>query len=233
MDAPTSLPLLEAFSTVIFDVDGTLVDSNAAHAETWTQAFREHGIDVQVERVRSMVGMGSDKLLPAIAAVEEDSARGRAIAHRKKELFAGRMPMLNATRGARALVSYLRQREKNVVVATSADDREMKALLAQAGVADLMPQRASKDDAAESKPDPDIVKAALVESGARANRAVMIGDTPYDVEAARRAGVGAITLRCGGYWPDEALAGSVAIFDDPQALLLEWQRSDHSLPPAP
>jgi phosphoglycolate phosphatase-like HAD superfamily hydrolase len=110
-----------------------------------------------------------------------------------------------------------------VVIATSADDRELSALLRQAGVDDLIPKRASKDDAEESKPDPDIVHAALARSAGQPDLTVMIGDTPYDIEAAHRAGIDAIALRCGGYWSDSSLRGALEIFDDPQALLRYWR----------
>ena len=209
-------------SALLFDVDGTLIDSNAAHAETWTQAFREYGIDCDVADIRPLVGIGGDKLLPRIAHVEEDSSAGKAIGHRKKTLFAERLPHLSATPGARALLAYLHGLNKDLVVATSADNREMRVLLEQAGVADLIPMRISKDDAAESKPDPDIVKAALKRAGAPADRTIMIGDTPFDIEAARRAGVDTIALRCGGHWCDAELQGAVLILDDPSALLGYW-----------
>jgi len=109
------------------------------------------------------------------------------------------------------------------VIATSADERDVRGLLERAGVSDLVPDRVSKDDAPHSKPDPDIVQAALSESGVPARDAVMVGDTPYDIEAATRAGVAAIALRCGGYWSDPELAGAVEILDDPAALLVRWQ----------
>ena len=110
-----------------------------------------------------------------------------------------------------------------LVIATSADDREMQALLERAGVGDLFPKRTSKDDAEESKPDPDIVQAALTKSHATRERAVMVGDTPYDLEAATRAGVAAIALRCGGYWSDADFVGALEILDDPAALQGHWQ----------
>jgi HAD superfamily hydrolase (TIGR01509 family) len=216
-------PGIANITTVFFDVDGTLIDSNAAHAETWAQALREHGIACDAAQVRPLVGMGGDKLLPRIAGVEEDSTEGRAIAKRKKALFAERLPHLAPTAGARALIAHLRGLKKDVIVATSADDREMRALLDQAGVADLIPERTSKDDASHSKPDPDIVEAALERAGVPAVRALMVGDTPYDIEAARRAGVGSIALRCGGHWSDEELGGAVAVLDDPAALLAYWE----------
>jgi HAD superfamily hydrolase (TIGR01509 family) len=208
---------------VLFDVDGTLIDSNAAHADTWAQALTEHGVPCDAATVRSMVGMGSDKFLPRIAGVAEGSVPGRAIAERKKALFNERLSHLQPTPGSRSLLAHLRSARKSVIVATSADDQELDALLRQAGVADLIVRRTSKDDAASSKPDPDIVRAAVLRAGCRPSQAVMIGDTPYDIEAAERAGVASIALRCGGYWTDADLAGASAILDDPSALLQYWR----------
>jgi len=217
------VPILDHLSAVLFDVDGTLIDSNAAHAETWAQALTEHGCPRDAGQVRPLIGMGSDKLLPVIAGLEAESREGRTIAQRKQELFAERLPRLQPTRGARALVAHLRERGKTLVVATSAGAEEMHAILRQAGVADLIPARTSSDDAEESKPDPDIVLAALRRAGAAPDATVMIGDTPYDIEAARRAKIDAMAFRCGGYWPDGSLGGALAILDDPEALLQRWR----------
>ena len=211
------------FDSVLFDIDGTLIDSNAAHATSWLRALREHGVDTDIMKVRPLIGMGGDKLLPAIAGVEEGSQRGQAIAARKKELFNEQLPWLRATPGARALLEFLRDRDVEALIATSADDKEMQALLERAGVADLVPRRASKDDADESKPDPDIVCAALAMARGGAASTVMVGDTPYDIEAARRAGIASVALRCGGHWTDHDLRGALYIFDDPKELLERWR----------
>lgn len=209
--------------TVVFDVDGTLTDSNGAHAGTWTQAFLERGVAVDEQEVRRLIGMGGDKLIPAVAHVEAESATGKAIAARKKELFDALLPTLGPTPGARELLEYLRARGIDLVIATSADEREVKALLLRAGVDELIPERSSKDDAERSKPDPDIVQAALTRAQARPELTLMVGDTPYDVEAARRAGIDVVALRCGGYWSDRELRGAMDIFDDPAALLAHWR----------
>ncbi len=211
------------FDVVLFDVDGTLIDSNGAHADAWAQALREEGVDVDATRVRPLIGMGADKLLPAIANIHEDSLEGRRVVRRKGALFGRALPFLAPTPGARALLEFLRAQGIDLAIATSADDRELAELLKRAGVEDLFPRRASKDDATESKPDPDIVRAALEKSGAARNRAVMVGDTPYDLEAAKRAGIDAVALRSGGYWADGDLAESVGIFDDPAALHAHWR----------
>jgi HAD superfamily hydrolase (TIGR01509 family) len=206
------------FDVAIFDVDGTLIDSNQGHAETWAQALQEHGVDVGADAVRPLIGMGGDKLLPKVANIEAESKLGKKIAQRKKTLFAKRLPTLKPTRGARSLVEFLRASNVDLAIATSAEDEEMSALLKIAGVNDLFPIRSSKDDAEKSKPDPGVVHAAMQQSNASAETTVMIGDTPYDVEAARRAGIPIIALRCGGYWTDADLAGAASILDDPAEL---------------
>jgi HAD superfamily hydrolase (TIGR01509 family) len=210
------------FKTLLFDVDGTLIDSNGAHAESWARALREQGIEVDVSAIRRMIGMGGDKILPAVAHVSEDSDGGREISDRKKQIFSALLPDLRATLGARPLLEYLRDRHVELIIATSADDREMTSLLKQAGVVDVIPSRATNDDAPASKPDPDIVHAALARAWARPEQTLLIGDTPYDIEAADRAGIGAIALRCGGYWPDSNLSGALKILNHPQALLVHW-----------
>jgi HAD superfamily hydrolase (TIGR01509 family) len=208
---------------VLLDVDGTLVDSNGAHARAYTQALREHGIDIQEDAVRRLIGMGSDKLLPAAAQVSQDSPAGKAIAARKEELFHALLPALKPTRGARALLEHLYDSGIELAVATSADERELEALLDQAGLEDLIPVRSTKDDAAESKPDPDVVQAALARARISAGQALLVGDTPYDVEAGRRAGVSVVALRCGGFWRDEEMRDPSLILDDPEALLVYWR----------
>ena len=214
------------YRTVLCDVDGTLMDSNDAHAEAWTRALVEQGINVNVSDVRPLIGMGGDKLLPALAHVEESSPLGVALGKRKKELFKAALPGLQPTIGARSLLEYLRGKGIELVVATSADEREMRAILGQGGLESLFSEHTTKDDAAESKPDPDIVLAALARAEARPESTVMVGDTPYDIEAAHRAGVAAIALRCGGHWTDAELHGAIEIVDDPAALLAWWRERD-------
>ena len=212
------------YRAMLFDVDGTLIDSNDAHARAWADALREHGVEADYRRVRPLIGMGGDKLLPAVAEISETSPEGKSIVKRKKEIFDHLLRGVQPTRGARALLDYLREHDIPMVIATSADDSELHALLKQAGLDDLIARKTSKDDVADSKPDPDIVHAALARAGAAPEEAFMVGDTPYDIAAANQAGVAAIALRCGGYWSDESLQGAVAIYNDPHDLLSRWQQ---------
>ena len=207
------------FTAALFDVDGTLIDSNDAHADAWVRALHDHDRPVDVARIRSLIGKGGDKLLCETVDIEENSAMGRRIRQRKKEIFATMLPRLQPTPGARELLAHLRAQDVTLGTATSADDSELHQLLRQAGVDDLFHLRASKDDADESKPDPDIVEAALARARSRPELTVMIGDTPYDIEAAGRAGIASIAVRCGGYWSDSDLKDAIAIFDDPAQVL--------------
>jgi phosphoglycolate phosphatase-like HAD superfamily hydrolase len=210
---------------VILDVDGTLVDSNDAHAHAWVAAFAEHGITVAFDSVRRAIGMGGDKLMPAVAGIEEDSEAGRQISQRRGEVFKKVwLPTIRAFPCARELVERFARDGFTVAVASSAKEEELKPLLEIAGVSDLIEHRTSSDDADNSKPDPDIVKAALKRTGCEPDAAVMIGDTPYDVEAALRAGVAIVGLACGG-WRKEDLRGAVEVSADPADLLKHYEQS--------
>jgi HAD superfamily hydrolase (TIGR01509 family) len=212
------------YDTILFDVDGTLIDSNGAHADAWLRALRAHGVSVDLDGVRRLIGMGSDKLLPAVAGVDHESPTGKVILREKKALFDRHLPRLRPTPGARALVEYLKGEGCTLVIATSADEDELEQLLTQAGLNDLFPKRTSSDDAEASKPDPDIVEAALRRASASVDHAIMVGDTPYDIEAAAKARLRCIALRCGGYWTDDQLRGAREIFDAPHDLLAAWRR---------
>lgn len=210
---------------VLFDVDGTLVESNDAHARAWVRAFAEHGIIVDLAHVRRCIGMGGDKLMPEVSGLEEDSRRGSAIAGRRGEIFSQDfLPALKPFDGAAALVAAVKARGLTAVAASSAKKDELKALLSLAGAEALMDAATSSDDAAESKPDPDIIRAALKCAKVSPSEAVMIGDTPYDVEAAQRAGVEVIAFRSGG-WSDVDLKGAIAIYDGPWDLLEQIEHS--------
>ncbi len=155
---------------------------------------------------------------------------GQAIAARRREIFSRRyLPHLRATRGAQALLETLRDERLTLVVASSAEAGELDALFRVAGASKLIESTASSDDAERSKPDPDIVRAAWAQTKCDAVQVVMIGDTPYDVEAARRAGVEIIALQSGG-WSEAALKGAIAIYRDPKDLLDHFERSPFKRP---
>jgi phosphoglycolate phosphatase-like HAD superfamily hydrolase len=215
-----------AIDTVLLDVDGTLVDSNDAHAHAWVEALAEAGVTRTFDSVRSLIGMGADQLLPhvstALAATREP---GKTAARREGEIFKQRyLHTIRPMDGARELLLTLKSHGVRCVVATSASNDQVDALLEVAMVGDLIVARATGNDAEQSKPAPDIVHAALLAARSRLVNSVMLGDTRYDIEAAHAAGLPAIALRCGGA-PASDLSESAATFDTPHDLAMALQAS--------
>lgn len=212
--------------TVLFDIDGTLVDSNGAHAASWHEALRAFGYEVPVQTIRPLIGMGSDTLLPALdLGLEQGTDPGKSIAEKRARIFMERyVEALEPTPGARALLQALRERGLRCVVATSARREELDRLLERAGVADLVDEASTADDASRSKPSPDIVGAALAKVRADPREAVLVGDTRYDIDAARRAGVTPVAVLCGGADP-ATLRDAAAVYRDPAALLAGFDAS--------
>lgn len=213
---------------VLLDVDGTLIDSNDAHARSWAEALAEFGRPTAVEKVRPLIGMGGDKLMPELLGVDADSAEGKRFSKRRAEIFRQTyVPQLRLTRGARELLERFKHEGLTLTIATSAADGELDTMLRQVGLTGLVDEKTSSADVEHSKPDPDVVKAALEKSGLDADEVVMLGDTPYDVEAAHRAGVQAVALLCGG-WNADALRDAAAIYEDPADLLRHFTASPFS-----
>jgi phosphoglycolate phosphatase-like HAD superfamily hydrolase len=210
---------------VILDVDGTLVDSNDAHAHAWVEAFRESGIAAAFEDVRRAIGMGGDKLLPAVAGLDEESEPGKTIAKRRGEIFTDKyLSRIKPFPSVRELLERFARDGYSLTVASSAKEEELKPLLERAHASDLLAATTSSDDAEESKPDPDIVQAALKRVKCKPAEAIMLGDTPYDIEAARRAGVAIVALECGG-WSAPDLSGAIEVYKDPADLLQHYDTS--------
>ena len=213
------------FRGVIIDVDGTLVDSNDAHTHAWVDALAENDHQISFEKVRSLVGMGGDNLLPSAIQVEKESELGQRISKRRGEIFKERyLPSLQAFPKAHLLLRRMHAEGLRLVIASSAQADELQALLKIAQVNGLVDGVTSADDAQSSKPDPDIVQAALEKLGYRADECVMLGDTPYDVQSAGKAGVPTIGFRCGG-WSEQDLAGALAVYADPADLLAHYEDS--------
>lgn len=215
-----------AFEGVILDIDGTLVLSNDAHAQSWVEAFAKYGYEVPFEQVRPLMGMGGDHVIPKmVPELNSQEGTGKAIASQRKELILNKFsPQLSGAPGSRELVLKMQQTGLHLVVASSASHEELDILLKIAQVDDLLKEVTSSDDAKASKPAPDIIEAALKKAQMTPEKLVMLGDTPYDIESAGKAGVSVIAMRCGGF-SDEQLSGALAIYDNPDDLLRHYDSS--------
>jgi HAD superfamily hydrolase (TIGR01509 family) len=210
----------------IFDVDGTLVDTVDMHAEAWQKAFRHFGKEVTFEEVRGQIGKGGDQLMRVFLSKEEIEDRGEEISEWRKELFAKEyMPRVRGFPRVRELFEQLLAHDVQVALASSAVGEELQTYKERAQIADLIDTETSKDDAAKSKPHPDIFEAALEKLGhPPLEETLVIGDTPYDIEAAAKAGLRTIAVRCGGF-SEDTLRGAIAIYDDPADLLARLAES--------
>ena len=211
---------MRRYAAVMLDVDGTLVDSNVAHAHAWVDAFEERGVEISVERVQRMIGMGGDRVIETVMGGRDD-----AVSERRSELFRERwLSHVGPLLGSRELLLRLRDEGYPYVLASAAKADELEAVLQAAGIADLCELRTTSDEVDASKPDPASIEAALRKLDVDRSRVVMVGDTPYDLQAARGASIDLIGFTSGG-WSYDALAGSVAIYAHPGDLLATWAAS--------
>ncbi len=213
---------------VIFDVDGTLVDSVDQHARAWQDAFRDHGQEVAFDRIRSQIGKGGDQLLPMFLSPEDIEANGKALEKHRGDILKQRyLPTIEAFPGVRDLFQRFRDDGVRIVLASSAKLDELAVYKKIADIEDLVDIETSSEDAEKSKPHPDIFHVAMSRlDGVAAADVLVFGDTPYDVEAAGKAGLRTAGMLCGGF-PEDGLraAGCVAIFRDPADLLAQYDRS--------
>lgn len=210
---------------VLLDVDGTLVDSNDAHAHAWVKALAEAGVAAEFAAVRRRIGKGGDKLLPEVSGIDAESETGKGISQRRGEIFQKEyLPQLKSTPGTKDLLTRMKKAGLKLAVASSAKEDELQGLLKVCGAGAFIQASTSSDDAENSKPDPDIVHAALEQLGHPKEQVILLGDTPYDVEASRKAGIRVVALRCGG-WGDADLKGATRIYDDPADLLARFDES--------
>jgi HAD superfamily hydrolase (TIGR01549 family) len=178
-----------------------------------------------------LIGMGGDKVLPEVTGLAKDTPEGEQISKRRKEIFSAQyLPTLKAFPQTHELLQHMHDSGLKLVIASSAEKDELQKLLEIAGADGLIEEQASSSDARQSKPDPDIVQAALNNSGLEADEVVMVGDTPYDVEASSKAGVKTIALECGG-WKATDLQGALAVYASPADLLEHYD--DSPLGPGP
>ncbi len=213
---------------VIFDIDGTLVDSVDLHAQAWKEAFKHFGKDVPYEQVRHQIGKGGDQLMPVFLTREELEEFGDELEEYRSKIFKrDSLPRVRAFPKVRELFQKIKQDGKRIALASSAKEDELKVYKKIAQIEDLVEEETSADDADKSKPHPDIFKAALERlDDIKPREAIAVGDTPYDAEAAGKTGIRTIGLLCGGFPEDElSAAGCTAIFDDPADLLARYNES--------
>jgi HAD superfamily hydrolase (TIGR01549 family) len=213
---------------VIFDMDGTLIDSNDFHARAWREILAKYGHEVAFEEVRHQIGKGGDQLMPVFLSEEEVERDGERIEEERTELFKRKyLPQIEAFPMTRELFERIKRDGKQVVLASSSKGKELDAYKKIARIDDLIEEATSSDDAERSKPHPDIFEAALTKlDGVAPEEAIVVGDTPYDAQAAGKAGLATIGLLCGGFPEDELrAAGCVAIYRSPADLLDHYDRS--------
>ncbi|MBZ6475755.1 HAD family hydrolase [Streptomyces griseocarneus] len=204
----------------VFDVDGTLVDTNYLHAVSWWEAFQQAGHRVAMTDIHHTVGMSSGRLMDRLLGEDRDKERDEAISAAHKALYATWFDRLPPLEGAAALLRALADRDWRIVLATSAEGSELKALRRAIDADDAILAATSADDVDAGKPAPDPVLRALEQADVPPHRALFTGDTVWDVEAARAAGVDCVALLSGGIGRAELeAAGAIAVYRDPAALL--------------
>jgi HAD superfamily hydrolase (TIGR01549 family) len=213
---------------VIFDIDGTLVDSVDLHAQAWAVTFAKYGKPIAVQDVRRQIGKGSDQLLPVFFSQAELQEFGEAMERERSELFRrDYLPRVTAFPKTRELFERIRHEGMQIALASSAQEAELQVYKTLARIEDLLAGETSADDVEKSKPHPDIFAAALKEVGnPPADDVIVVGDTPYDAEAAGKLHLRTIGVLCGG-WTEEELchAGCIAVYRDPADLLARYSES--------
>ncbi len=204
---------------VVLDVDGTLVDSNYQHALSWHRAFAQHGCAVPAWRTHRAIGMGGDMLVPALAGEEWDAEHGDDVRAAESTLFGELIDRVAPLPGARAFLELLGLRGHAVVLSSSAKAHELEHYLDLLGARELVQAWTTSADVEQTKPEPDVVHAGLDKLG-KPERAVMVGDSVYDVVAAGRADLPTIALLTGGFGAGELeAAGAAQVLDDLPALI--------------
>jgi HAD superfamily hydrolase (TIGR01509 family) len=196
----------------ILDIDGTLVDTNYQHAIAWFRAFRQSGVILPIWRIHRHIGMGGDQLVASLTSPEFDEEKGDDIRAAEKALYLALIDEVQPMQGARELVEELKRRGHTIVLASSAKSNEADHYIELLGVRDLADDWTTSADVEKTKPEPDLVQAALDKAGTK--KGVMVGDTPWDVEAAKRAKVPTIGVLTGGFARSELEeAGAECVFE--------------------
>lgn len=213
---------------VIFDVDGTPVDSVDIHAQAWVDAFKEFGYDIEFDAIRGQIGKGGDQLMPVFLSMKELEDKGEELNERRGEILKERyLSKIKPFADVSALFEPIKADGTRIVLASSAKADELETYKRIANIEGLIEAETSSDDAKESKPDPDIFEAAMSKLGdVDPGEVIVIGNTPYDAEAAAKAGLRTIGFLCGGFSEDSLReARCIAIYKGPTDLLAQYDRS--------
>ena len=187
----------------ILDVDGTLVDTNYHHTIAWYRAFRQHEVVLPVWRIHRHIGMGGDQLVTALAGEQGEDEQGEDIRAAEKALYGELIDEVEPLAGARALIEDLKRRGHAVVLASSAKQEEVDHYLDLLDARELVDDWTTSADVEATKPEPDLVQAAVDKAGG--GEAVMVGDSVWDCEAAKRAGLATVAVLTGGFSEAELL----------------------------
>jgi HAD superfamily hydrolase (TIGR01509 family) len=210
----------------ILDIDGTLVDTNYQHAIAWYRAFREHGIILPIWRIHRHIGMGGDQVVEALTDERTEKDKGDDIRASEKERYFELIDEVSVMEGARELIQELKQRGHTAVLASSAKEDEVDRYLDLLDARELADDWTSSADVEETKPEPDLVQAALSKAGADPGDAVMIGDTPWDIHAAGKTDVPTIGVLTGGFGPEELEdSGAIAVFQSVAELCAKLEQT--------
>ena len=213
---------------VIFDIDGTLIDSNAAHAESFVEAFKKFGKTVPFEELKCLIGMGADDILEKYLSKDEIEEFGEDLKKYRKEIFLGEyLPGVKTFPKLRELLEKIKSENKQIALASSASEEELEKYREKLQINDLYEKETNADDAKEAKPEPDIFQAALKKlKNVKRAEAIIIGDTPYDAIAARKAGLQIIGVTSGG-WSREKLLneGCSEVYRDIAEIYSEYENS--------
>jgi HAD superfamily hydrolase (TIGR01509 family) len=206
----------------ILDVDGTLVETNYHHAVAWYRAFTQHDVELPVWRIHRAIGMGGDQLVAALAGDDVEQEQGDDIRTAEKALYMAMIHEVRPLPDARRLIETLKERGHKVVLASSAKQKEIDHYLDLLDAREIADAWTSSADVEKTKPEPDLVQTALEKVGG--GDAVMIGDSIWDVEAAKRLGIPTIAVRTGGFGHDELVeAGAACVFASIEELLERWK----------
>ncbi len=212
---------------VLCDLDGTLLDSNHFHAEAWQRTFAEFGITTGFEDAVKQIGKGGDQVIPYFVPADQVKELEEPLKQFRKELFHREyMDRIVPFSDARRLLERMRHQGLRIAVASSSDKGDLEAFLMLLKIHDLVEENTTADDADKSKPSPDIFQAALERLKIHPHEAIVLGDTPWDLEAAQKAGTPAVAVTCGG-WAEEDLkaAGAMEVYRDPADLLRRFDTS--------